>query len=52
MEKAAKLPKTNKRRTNMLPYTIYWLVGVKHCEQAVPVKQTDGKIAWVCKHDK
>ena len=35
----------------MIEYIIYWLVGTKHCDAAAPIKQVDGKIAWVCRHN-
>ena len=30
-------------------YKIFWL-RKKHCNQAEPVKQVDGKTAWRCTH--
>ncbi len=31
-------------------YKIYWFTSKKHCGEARPIKQVDGKIAWVCTH--
>jgi len=36
---------------NKPTYKIYWLVKGPHCDKARKVKQVDGKIAYVCKHD-
>ncbi len=32
-------------------YEIYWLVGQQHCHLAYVVRQVDGKLAYVCKHE-
>ncbi len=34
-----------------VPYKIYWLTKGPHCNKARKVKQTDRKIAYVCKHN-
>lgn len=35
-----------------LKYKIYWLTKGPHCEKAVPIRQVDGVVAWVCRHEK
>lgn len=37
--------------TSEIKYLMYWLVSGPHCDAAKPVRQVDGKTAWVCRHE-